>query len=322
MAAATYTLKNFATSLKLDDCRIQNVPDLIFLCGGPMGQDGPFKSGRHYFHRQLKTKKAYLARRVKLAEEINDWFKKAWFKNDTAFFDLVEVENHLAHIASVTVLFVESPGSIAELGAFAASDVLRHKLLVVMNEFHGTEDSFIADGPIRKLTNHDAARVLYDSWNPDETDSRETRLAFARIAKGIISFVESLDTARPKQVEFRKKETEHTLLFVADLIWFQGAVSRSEIVEVLDAVGCDASLDNVRRHLSILQSVGFIGKRKRGGGDETFYVPLLVEPFLAYAYANDTALKEIVKIKQAIRDSLEPRRKSIVTSMLKAASNG
>lgn len=283
-----------------------------------MDAGGPLHSARDYFHRHLKRKKTDLAKRVKLAEDINNWFKKAWFQNDTAFSDLVEVENYLAHLAAVTVLFVESPGSIAELGAFSASDVLRHKLLAVVNESH-PDDSFIADGPIRRLKNHDASRVRYDSWNSREPDSRDARRAFLRIAKDIISLVESLDAARPKQSEFKKDNTGHTLLFVADLIWLQGAVSRSEVVEVLDAVGGDASLDNVRRHLSILQSVAFIDKRKRG--DETFYVPLLAEPFLGYAYTNDAVRKGVVKIKQAIRQSLDGRRKSIVVSMLKAASN-
>jgi DNA-binding transcriptional ArsR family regulator len=286
-----------------------------------MDQSGPFRSARDYFHRHLNNKKAGLAKRVKLAEHVNDWFKKAWFENDTGFSDLVDVENHLAHLAAVTVLFVESAGSIAELGAFAASDVLQEKLLAVVNESH-PDDSFIADGPIRRLKNYDAARVRYDNWNDREPDSRDARRAFLRIAKDVILFVENLDAARPKQPEFKKDNTGHTLLFVADLIWLQGAVSRSEVVEVLAAVGCNSSHDNVRRHLSILQSVGFIEKRRRG--DEVFYVPLLAEPFLGYAYTNDAVLKEVVKIKQATRESLERggRRRSIVTSMLKAASNG
>jgi hypothetical protein len=213
---------------------------------------------------------------------------------------------------------VESPGSIAELGAFAASDTLRHKLLAVVNESH-PDDSFIADGPIRRLKNYEASRVRYDNWKEREPDSRDARRAFLRIAKDIIWLVENLDAARPKQSEFKKDNTGHTLLFVADLIWLQGALSRSEVIEGLETVGCDSSLDNVRRHLSILQSVGFVDKRKRG--DETFYVPLLEKPFISYAYAPDAVRKEIVKIKQAIRQGLEPRRNSIVRSMLRAASH-
>ena len=46
--------------------------------------------------------------RVKLAEDVN-----AWFRKDDALPDLLELENYLAHLADVIVLFVESPGSIA-----------------------------------------------------------------------------------------------------------------------------------------------------------------------------------------------------------------
>lgn len=144
---ARYTLLDFAQSLNLEDCRLQNTPNLLFLCGGPMADVGPYLSARDYFHRALKRKKPDLARRVKLAEDINGWFKNAWFKNETAFSDLLEVENYIAHLAAVTVLFVESPGSIAELGAFAASDHLRRKTVAVLNESHDSENTFIAEGP-------------------------------------------------------------------------------------------------------------------------------------------------------------------------------
>jgi DNA-binding transcriptional ArsR family regulator len=316
LPAAPYTLRDFAASLRLEDCKIQNAPDLLFLCGGPMDAKGPYHSARDFFYRHLKRKKHDLAGRVRLAEDVNAWFQKAWFRNESAFSDLVDVENYLAHLAAVTVLFVESPGSIAELGAFSASDHLHHKILAVINEFHGSDDSFISDGPVRKLFNHDSSRILYDSWNPKEPNSVEARRAFSRVAKDLVSSLEALDATRPKQPDFKRDTVGHTLLLVADLIWLQGAVSRSEVVEVLGAVGCESSLETVSRHLSILQSVGLADRRKRHV--ETFYVPVLAEPFIRYAYTKDAKLKEAVKIQHAIRQALEPRRKSIVASMLKA----
>lgn len=170
-----YTLLDFAATLRVDDCKVQNAPDLLFLCGGRMAAQGPYLSARDFFHRYLK-KKPELVRRIKLAEDINAWFKNAWFENETAFSDLVEVENYLAHLAGVTVLFVESPGSIAELGSFAASDDIRPKTMVVLSEFHGLENSFIADGPIRKLRKHDKRR------RPHDHPARRSGCQFERIS--------------------------------------------------------------------------------------------------------------------------------------------
>jgi hypothetical protein len=113
-----YSIVELTKSLRLDKCKIQNRPDLIFLCGGPIARNGAFLSARDFFYRYLLRNLAW-AKRIKLAEDIS-----AWFQKDNAFPDLLQLENYLAHLAAATVLFVESPGSIAELGAFAASDEL------------------------------------------------------------------------------------------------------------------------------------------------------------------------------------------------------
>lgn len=311
-----YTLLDFAASLRLDDCKVQNAPDLLFLCGGRMAVEGPYLSARDFFHRYL-TKKPELARRVKLAEGVNAWFKNAWFENDTAFSDLVEVENYLAHLAGVTILFVESPGSIAELGSFAASDDIRPKTLVVLSELHGAESSFIADGPIRKLTKENSDHVVYYNWKLEEPDSRVTRKVLGDMAKDLTAFLEKREAERPKLLDFKRDNTGHTLLLVADLIWMQGAVSKSEIAACLEAVGCGLSQDSLNRHLSILQSVRFIVKRRRYV--ETFFVPNFEKAFLRYAFVKEAKLKGVARIKLAIRQSLEPRRKSILTSTLRKA---
>ncbi|HEV3332635.1 MAG TPA: retron St85 family effector protein [Bryobacteraceae bacterium] len=138
-----YSIVDFAKSLNVDRCKIRNTPNLIFLCGGAVGETGPDKSARDYFYRHLKSKATKIAQRVRLAEAVNAWFR------GNEFPDLLELENYLADLADITVLFVESPGSIAELGAFAASDVLRPKTLAVLNASHSSDRSFITDGPVK-----------------------------------------------------------------------------------------------------------------------------------------------------------------------------
>ena len=51
------------------------------------------------------------------------------------FTDLLEVESYLADLAElIIILFVESPGSIAELGAFSALVTVQPKVLAVVNK--------------------------------------------------------------------------------------------------------------------------------------------------------------------------------------------
>ena len=47
------------------------------------------------------------------------------------FLNLAEFERALANIADCILIFPESPGSLSELGYFAAFDELRQKCLIV-----------------------------------------------------------------------------------------------------------------------------------------------------------------------------------------------
>lgn len=281
-----------------------------------MAATGPYLSARDYFHRELK-KKPDLARRVKLAEDINSWFKNAWFKNETAFSDLLEVENYIAHLAAVTVLFVESPGSIAELGAFAASDHLRRKTVAVLNEAHDSENTFIAEGPVRKLRNDDKNHVLYYNWDSGTPNSRSTRRVFGDIAKALTTVIEERDANRPKEPEFKRDNVGHTLLLIADLVRVAGAVSRSDLTACLEVLACDSSNDTLNRHISILESVGIVAKRRRHV--EIFYVPAFSQLHIRYAFVAGARYRDAARIQHAVRESLDSHRRSVLTSSLKKA---
>jgi hypothetical protein len=61
----------------------------------------------------------------------------------------LKMETQLALLADALVILVESPGSIAELGAFSAIDSLREKIMPIVPMKYKGEDSFISTGPIR-----------------------------------------------------------------------------------------------------------------------------------------------------------------------------
>jgi hypothetical protein len=125
-------LGDFIRSVKIAECRIVSTPSFVFLCGGPTAATGPEISARDHFHRYLAANAPQIERRVKLAETIN-----SWFDHDT-FGDLLELEEYLADVSDLIVIFVESPGSIAELGAFAGSEALRPRTLAVLNSTYSS----------------------------------------------------------------------------------------------------------------------------------------------------------------------------------------
>jgi hypothetical protein len=308
-----YSIAEFAKSLSADNCKIQNRPDLIFLCGGAIARKGAFRSARDFFYRYLLRNPDW-ARRIKLAEDIS-----AWFQKDNAFSDLLQLENYLAHLATVIVLFVESPGSIAELGAFAASDALLPKTLAVLNEVYGFDKSFIADGPVRRINDENKEHVQYYNWNPRRPNSVNTREEFRAIAQALTALLEQEDAAREKQLSFDTKQTSHTLLLVADLIRIAGVASKSDLAACLRALDCDSAHEALDRHLSILQSVDFIAERRRS--NQTFYVRDSSRAFIRYAYRKDALLKDAKRIQTAVRQSLEPNKRAVLRDLLRKANS-
>lgn len=65
--------------------------------------------------------------------------------------DLLDLENMLAQSTHAIIIVVESSGSIAELGAFVNSDVLRPKIIAIIDRKHRSDRSFIMLGPIATL---------------------------------------------------------------------------------------------------------------------------------------------------------------------------
>lgn len=304
-----YSIVEFAKSLRGDDCKIRNTPNLIFLCGGKTAEKGRYRSARDYFYRHLKSNAAGIARRVKLAEDVNAWFRREVFP------DLLELENYLADLADITVLFVESPGSIAELGAFAASGSLRPKTLAVLNTFYDFDRGFIAQGPVQKIKNENVQLVHYYKWHPKRLKLPATEKEFRDMAKELAAFLLSRDKSLPKQQSFDKKKPGHVLLLIVDLIGIPGVATITDIANCLTELGCEFDHAKLGRYLSLLESMSFVTRVLRS--NQTFYVSSSPKSFIRYAYQPSAVLKDAKRIKAAIRGALDPMPKKILRDFLR-----
>jgi hypothetical protein len=298
-----YSIVDFAKSLHVDKCRIQKTPNLIFLCGGPVGKKGPSRSARDFFLRHVQRRRRDIAARTRLAEDVNAGFDRKLFP------DLLELENYLAGLADVTLLFVESSGSIAELGAFAASEVLRPKLLVVVNTRFRTTNTFIADGPVQKVKNEDESLVHYFPWNPRALRSASTKRQFREMTRVLLEFLDKPDrsTSTARFLNSREKHGS-VILLVADLVRIAGVATITDVHESLLAARFEVSREESARYLSLLESVGFVQRALRS--NQTLFLGLGSTPFLRYAFAAGTRLKDRRRIQSEIRLSLGdiPRR--------------
>ncbi|MBZ0099077.1 MAG: retron St85 family effector protein, partial [Taibaiella sp.] len=76
--------------------------------------------------------------------------------------DLLSIEDKLAQFSDCVILFLESPGAFAELGAFANKSNLTSILLAVNDSAYSGARSFINDGPINKINRESKFKPAID----------------------------------------------------------------------------------------------------------------------------------------------------------------
>ncbi|MET2850383.1 retron St85 family effector protein [Vibrio owensii] len=77
---------------------------------------------------------------------------------------LLHLENILANCVDAIVLFPESPGSFAEIGAFSNNPRLAQKLIVLSNKNYKTNKSFINYGPYRLIKESKTGSILHINY--------------------------------------------------------------------------------------------------------------------------------------------------------------
>lgn len=141
-------LSAFIEKLEAGGTHVYSPDPFVLLCGGERSGvdiDKP-KSLRDAF---LKSDfyKSIKNAEVRQIEDIREYFDK-----DSPYNELFTFERHIAQLSDLVLLFSESPGSFAELGAFASHADIANKTLVVIQQKYLGKDSFIAKGPIAYLS--------------------------------------------------------------------------------------------------------------------------------------------------------------------------
>jgi len=88
--------------------------------------------------------------------------------------DLLSLEGLLADSVDAIVLIPESPGSFAELGAFANDELLRSKLICIVDKKYKKDKSFINQGPLRLVKKANPFGLIF--IDPDDIDEEIDKL--------------------------------------------------------------------------------------------------------------------------------------------------
>lgn len=128
-----------------------NKPNIdIFLCGGASTSEK--KSFRDVLREELK-----------LIDKINVLYPEELFMEilNRKHYNLLQLEELLAENCDYIVIVSESPGSYAELGAFANNENTMKKTIVLSQTKFKNVRSFIKQGPIQHIEDYDKKHVIY-----------------------------------------------------------------------------------------------------------------------------------------------------------------
>jgi hypothetical protein len=238
----------FLETVQLDTTKVVQFPGLILLCGGQIG-DASIEpiSVRDYVLRQLNfAYSSTTSGRIVLPEDLFDW------ATDSVYADIFELEQHLAALASTVVLFVESPGSIAELGAFCLLRGVGEKLLVFVHKSHHSQSSFIRQGPIRYLEQEHAGSVLFYDWRLPADDPNRKILSDNDLRAICKIIVQSAGTGRTNR-PFDGTRHSDVMLLISALLNQMIGLQLHEIQNFLTALGSPITIALLRKYLFVLR---------------------------------------------------------------------
>lgn len=197
-------------------------------------------------------------------EEITDW------QIDGTYENLMDFERDLAGVCSLVVIVLESPGAIAELGAFSQLEDLRHRLLVfISSDFHN-DDSFIRLGILRHIESAKEGSVRAYSWGAPSERGGSLEVA-SDILNDMLKDIQDQIDSLSKREAFKKDNNSHAMALICQLLSVFIALKIGELSEYLSTLGVVLTEAQLKRKLFILERFKIIKKGKYS--DSTYYAP-------------------------------------------------
>ncbi len=215
----------------------------------------PPKSTRGAFLKYLAHNDRSMLENIRLAEDFKDW------NHGATYHDLMIFEDDIAHMASLIVIFLESAGSLAELGVFARNKRINNKILVFVSDDHFNQDSFIRYGPLDHLIKiREASVCAYPLKNRVISN-------FSEVRDDIKS---ALEVSRA-EVGFDSSNEGHVSFYIYQVVSIFKALLLTEIEEYVGKHFVGYRREKIKRLLFLLIKFDYVVKIKRGHSE--FYCP-------------------------------------------------
>jgi hypothetical protein len=271
----------------------------LFFCGGVRGNGAARPTSlRDYLYRKRGIR---FNANIVFAEDANQLYR------DTNYSDLISFEEDIARIVSSVLVIVESPGSFAELGAFAMNETIRSSMRVVVQSRFAEQESFIRFGPIQKLRNEDPESVAFYPW--------ETRRGGGVVVSSINShyseiknFITKGINSAPKSHQFHSEPDVKKFFIVYWVLYHSYASSLSVLKWAVNKIDPSINTNQLKDCLYCLRIVGWIGKETYSNKD--YYFALSSVDPVSYNYPrNNPAGRNMLARQMAIKDEFRVREK-------------
>lgn len=256
------TIDAFITTVAPDKATVVFSPEFIAIFGSVISLNKRYtkpKSQRDAFYWWLLEKRADLKELLLLPESYNDW------SDFSVYSDLLLFEQDLGYLTSAVLIFLESPGSIAELGAFSQIESLSERLIVVVNEDHHPKRSFISLGPLRsieKTQKHPHCVCVIPSVKPEQ---------LVKHVSVIIDMLEQKRSLRRPPRSFDATNPQHQILLVLDFINLFSVIQIKELQHLATHFGVHLKLQRLNQLLFLLEKTKLIICRHYGGNQ--YFLP-------------------------------------------------
>lgn len=260
--------------LALERLRLLRPTKFVFLCGGTISgtRDDRPESLRDYLFR-IRNIQSRMS--IVLAESANQLFR------DTRYNDLITFEEDIARIASVVLVISESPGSLAELGAFASNDTIRPSLRVLVQSSYERAESFIRFGPIQRIMNDARANVGFYPWRTHKGGKIVAQSA-KTIQRDIEGFIVNHVNATPASFSWEMRPELRLFALIYWIIYLSFSISSDLLHECIRALMPDAQEVDVENKIFCMRLAGWIEIRAHGPID--YYYTLHDRDVFEYAF--------------------------------------
>ena len=248
--------------LNPSSCRLIDRPQTLWVFGGPRHKVEEERlanpaSLRDFFLAKVKEQfpPYKWAKGVTYPENFQDWYALSGYS------DLHEFERDACFIARGVIVFLESEGALAEIGALAIDESLAERVFLVLHEKYHRNISYLWLGPITRIKNS-KGQICVIGTEPNKKMDEVEYIS-------IIDHINDWDNSLDKGEIINHRNPGHVILLIADLINILLVSKDSDLLNIVPVFGIKIDQTQLRKYTSLLNFFDLITIKERG--TEVFY---------------------------------------------------